>query len=523
MKRLVAILFLLSAAFSASATFIFFNTQSEEAGGASRYAWADWYPNSYFIFDFDNTNDPADDSSSGSNQALHIADGGSMPAYNWPTGTLSGAWGSAPNDLIGIVSNVVDLGTTRDFTVGAWFKSGTATRQTIFNNGRDVAGFNGFFVELNIPPAEFRVTLDGGTPFLSASEQSRDWADAAWHHAVFVADRAAGTGTTIRLYMDGLLRVETNTASVLDMSGITIPMFIGSGRITNNSFIGPIDQPAMITNEALSSAQVNEWYWRMFTNHGATAETYAQKDTNYPTMQVQLSMEYSGDTIVDTSLNYMHFTNGPGGAASSWLSRRDPGANSIGFRTLNEANISRADWDYLPNSNGNMTAGMWISPAENNSADERIFAGHYLTTGNQRSWYMAYGAGGNPQTNELRVVVNDTGAAGAGKSFRSLNQIDLVRDTWTHVAFVVDVNEAVNDELKLYINGRLETNIVRGTNNDLSTIKDSTAKVYLGGITEAPMDCVARMDEFFIVNESWTSNKIWDLYIAQTNLYRETL
>lgn len=82
-----------------------------------------------------------------------------------------------------------------------------------------------------------------------------------WHHAVGVRD-----GTTLRLYVDGVLVASTNHANITTLTNSTANIRLGRPENREDAFpwqnFGTIAyfQDARIFDQALSDVDVREWY-----------------------------------------------------------------------------------------------------------------------------------------------------------------------------------------------------------------------------------------------------------------------
>lgn len=154
-----------------------------------------------------------------------------------------------------IHGNVLNKGTTDNFTIAFWYRTTSTTTSVLFakRNSRATAADAGYSIDMTNSGTQlvFRVS-DGTTAPIVASGTVLQ-PDGVWHHLTAVLDR---TNEAMALYVDGSLLDDTPSASLSGLGSFTnsISLMTGSAN-TNEPFTGDIANVIMF-NKALNATEI---------------------------------------------------------------------------------------------------------------------------------------------------------------------------------------------------------------------------------------------------------------------------
>lgn len=139
-------------------------------------------------------------------------------------------------------------------------------------------------------------------------------------------------------------------------------------------------------------------------------------------------------------------------------------------------------------------------------------ASHYNATGNQRSWTLQTSAGGDL----LTVVLSGDGTAtGAGnaKSYTTSAGFIAFDTTWHQVGFTFD---GPSSTLELYVDGRRDAQVAKGTDDAITSLHDSTSDIAFGSQGSGSGNWDGSLSYLSIHDRALTEREIAHIY---TNPY----
>ena len=150
-----------------------------------------------------------------------------------------------------------DIG-TGNFTVGAWIKT-TATGQEFIMGKGTTADFSWTFTVNSSAANKLGLTLhDSAGNAYNHTPSTTSVNDGSWHFGVATW---TASGTTIRIYVDGVLEATDSTVSGSFNNNSAAAFYVGNRADLCGScyFVGSIDEP-FISGTILTDAQIQQMY-----------------------------------------------------------------------------------------------------------------------------------------------------------------------------------------------------------------------------------------------------------------------
>ncbi len=349
---------------------------------------------------------------------------------------------------------------TDAISISLWYKTNTTTLPGDFGNRFMISGatIGTPFISLNTDGSAFPyVTLRIGGTSRNLSSNVRSRLN-KWTHVVATWN---GSGTPIRIYVDGILRNTSASFSgaLSGMDGTTTSSIGRDKTAVSSEFFGSLDD-IRIYNRALSNAEVSELY-KMANN----------KTSKTDTVRVQPKNSLVGHWTFD------------GGNMTSVTSTDISGQGNHGTSTIISATRGKIgqgldfkDSNYFVNlgdpSSLRLTTQFTISSWIKVRAHKNYNQVFMKNDANLDFYGLVLDANGNL-----------TGQVGNGGSNVTLvGNSDLSTNKWYHVAATYNSGLA-SGNLKLYINGVEDTYV--GNGNFTSGVGDTT-----GGYTNIAKDPV---------------------------------
>ena len=316
-----------------------------------------------------------------------------------------------------------------------------------------------------------------------------DVSDGTWHHVAFTWDNG-----TLKLFVDGS---EETTTKVFDHAMTTIynsdgPITVGCTWVNdapaNLGSGGKAD--VRIYNSTLTATDISDIY----------------NGTNITTNLVGHWL-----TDADNLLDNAGSNNGTNyGSKYSYDNTSPPVEFGSASRDFN----GTSDYISIPDINEsttNLSAALWVKTTQ--SGADKLFFSHWDVGGATRAWTMTNGANG-----QFRVAIAATGDSATRKIYYT-NGLYINDGSWHHVAFTFS-----NNNLKLFVNGVEDANIVKQEDSTVNSIFNSSANLSIGGALNSgnliyPSAC--KLSDCRIYDTDLTASQVSDLYAGtdvRTNL-----
>ncbi|OGC50096.1 hypothetical protein A2716_01365 [candidate division WWE3 bacterium RIFCSPHIGHO2_01_FULL_40_23] len=335
---------------------------------------------------------------------------------------------------------------TTDFTYSFWFRhTDTATGAVdagwlvLYTNSDGSTEF-----EIRIGSNQNIVVNTNGGASEITSVVTLD--NGRWYHVV-----ATRTGSSLSLYLNGILDTQVSNASAMTYSGCSL--IIGTddqgadcavplldADITNN-FTGSIDE-LKVYDRGLTAAQVKSEYLIGTTAKGSSVSISApQVKYLSDELDAYWPMDESGST---SPVDYSGFQNTLTRIASPTM---------VSAKFGNGADLESGSSQYFTRSDrieysitGSLTLAAWIKPESVTASTLFDIVGKF-DDANESYQLSQYG-------DEIRMYIDSS------SNYATTDAANLATGTWYHVAGVYD---ATSQSVAIYINGSLASSTVTGT------------------------------------------------------------
>jgi hypothetical protein len=424
---------------------------------------------------------------SGNNNSGTLGAGTSSPQWKQGfLGTGSGLLFDGVDDSVIISNNsILNIGTS-DFTLSTWIKGKDMANGDVIlgkTNGGGCSASYGFHFSVFdslYPTLHFctsgasHATIQG-TQTLSNNQ---------WYQIQIVVDRDSSTATQVYVNGQAVTTTVSNLSSHTGSISNTVNLAIGSESDGGFNWDGYIDQ-VKIYAYARTPAQVA---WEF--NRGAPLAHYKLD-------------ECTGSTIYDTSENKLNGTlslgsNGVTSAGTcttsgAWYNgAQGKHENSMSFDGSDDY-VSVADNDLLDVVDGqDFSFSFWVNPPDLSGA-KALFA---KKTGNgaTSTGYLVH-----LFANEvLGVYISD----GTDQLYLT-SKVALPTNTWNHVSVVYTDNTSV----KLYVNGKDQTNLNSGTIANVDSLANGSPLV-IGAESDFQLPFQGQIDEVKVFKYALTPAQV---------------
>jgi len=163
------------------------------------------------------------------------------------------------DDYVNVTHNTILNPQTSDFTVGAWFKSGSTDNNRYIvdkYNNPEPSGPNGYLLNLNGPSSDGRITvyIGDGTNSIADGKGS-GFNDNQWHYVTLVINY----GSVAKIFVDAIQQgTDINISGIVGSINSAAPLRVG-WLWASDYFDGLIDE-VRIYNRALSASEVEALY-----------------------------------------------------------------------------------------------------------------------------------------------------------------------------------------------------------------------------------------------------------------------
>jgi antitoxin component YwqK of YwqJK toxin-antitoxin module len=381
-------------------------------------------------------------------------------------------------------SNYISLGdagdqTTNNFSVSAWFKTGSSGAiQTILD--RRVSGSTGYFLTVdtdNKIHAFARDTAGHSVTVISASSVN----DNSWHHVVATYNKSGN----LTIYLDGSANGTPFSLSSVGSVSISANTIIGYRSYVGSSlsyFNGSLDD-VRIYNRSLASTDVTALY--------AYQDATPKANIKAASGEKGLVGWWKMDGNIKDSSPYAK--NGVATGLTPAADRKGAANKAYSFST------GKIDGFSQPISpTGSRTLCTWFSSSS--TARQSLLANRAGTSG-------------------FAFVVNRTSPGNLTYYHSGGSTLEvgagISPSIWYHACATYDLSSAT---AKLYINGNL-----MGTQTSFSTETLSSSKGAIGAGDTSSNDFSGSMDDVRIYNRALTDSEIssiYNSYNSQVSLYK---
>jgi len=321
----------------------------------------------------------------------------------------------------------------------------------------------------------------------------------AWQHVVMVK-RAGTAASTVEIYLNGVSNSLTIDKDNLtdDFAASGRNTYIGGGG-TATAVDGRVWNPK-IYDTALDSTEILATNIYQAAELGILSQYLADNLDAWSNCVFNLT---ANNVLQDGSQNHSDITT----ASSPTLVnvKVDPANGAADFNG-SANNILVSDDDYLSFSGG-YSISAWVS--RDNANDFNPVVSKLATTNFEYQVLLRDTANGN---DAIFVVY---GASDGTSFLRAASSVGILADGWHHV---VGVYEGDDVNCKIYIDGVDRT--VLTTNGAFSTpITPGIADLEIGSDTDNARYMDGKLDEVKVFDNTLTSNEVYSLYKATTNLF----
>jgi len=299
---------------------------------------------------------------------------------SWTNGKVGKAINfDGTNDQVYVADNsTLDIG-TGSWSISAWIKTTSSTRQVIVNKGLGTGQYS-YSLETGAGSdgkPDFYLYNTSDTTYMLANGTIAV-NDNNWHHLSGTYD-----GTTIKLYIDGVLNVSSTTKTGTQVTNSTSPFQIGVRNVTGIPFNGIIDH-VKVYNYARSAEQIHYdmatgspiAHYSFDEGYGNTVHNSQEKNGEKGLVSWYKMNEASGTTVADeTGLNSTTTTGTVSVVAGKFSNARSfPGGTTTDY-------VMQNPFSNFPTTA--ITTMYWVKTAD--SLDAHM---GYEATGDTNAWLI---------------------------------------------------------------------------------------------------------------------------------------
>ena len=244
-------------------------------------------------------------------------EGHTLTAISVPVENISGRFGSAitlaGDDAYSAVDHA-NFKPTGNFSISAWFKTGSTALQVIFQSFAYAGSkYAGSLLYINPATGLISFAMGKNTGAVLGTDlqivtSAFSVIDSKWHNIVATWD-----GSDMRLYIDGILETKTAWANA-NAYQATNYVRIGCQNNTGSNisfFIGSLDDVAIFNGKVLTDTEINEIYngknintvttlYKKITNSGSVS-TYGERSAKI--VDERVTVEATAQIMADRILN----------------------------------------------------------------------------------------------------------------------------------------------------------------------------------------------------------------------------